>query len=216
MRSILLLVIAVAAMAADVPAPPEARPTAPTASLGVAIDPAATTFVGEGLVVLRVESGSAAAAMDLAAGDTLVGIDGKPLRQEADLVRELAARRPGDRVELAVVLADGSRAVRSGPLQAATPRGAGLARQLDELQGRLAELEGKTREPTLAEIVERLRDLERDLPRAAAAFKEVYPEGVFRVAVSIDISSHAAAADPVAIDIGTMPAPGAPADQGRR
>ena len=46
---------------------------------------------------------------------------------------------------------------------------------------------------SLQELLVILRQIERDLPAAAAEFKRVYPEGRFKIGIHIDIDSHAPA-----------------------
>ena len=84
-------------------------------------------------------------------------------------------------------------------------RTSSLGTQLNELQTRLAELEDKAKEPTLAEILERLHTIEQDLPKAAAAFKRIYPDGEFRIAISVEVTSHKTALVPLAIEVGGRP-----------
>jgi hypothetical protein len=79
--------------------------------------------------------------------------------------------------------------------------------QVAELQQRIADLRDRDREPTLPELLGRLQELERDLPRTAAAFKKVYPKGVFRLSLSLEVSTDASAEDPLLIDVGGLPTP---------
>lgn len=60
----------------------------------------------QGAVVARVEAGTPAARAGLAPGDVITHLDGRPTPQGHDVVREITARRPGDRLEL-TVLRDG-------------------------------------------------------------------------------------------------------------
>ena len=95
----------------------------------------------------------------------------------------------------------------SGVLQE-TPRSrsANLGSQIGDLQSRLADLTQKTKEPTLAEVLKRLQDIERDLPRAAEQFKKVYPNGEFRIVISLEITSDKTAKEPLGIELGGKPA----------
>lgn len=219
MRHAVLLLAALAPLAAVETPPPKATTppaaTAPAPSkayLGVAIDAAATTFDAKGLAIQRVEPGSPAAVMGLAAGDRLISVDGKVLKTQDDLSAVIAAKKPGDSVQIEASRAQGKDGLPqslklSGVLQE-TPRSrvGSLGSQLSELQGRLAELNAKTREPSLAEVLQKLQDIEKDLPRAAEAFKKVYPNGEFRIAISVEITSDKTAKDPLDIEVGGKPA----------
>jgi hypothetical protein len=140
-----------------------------------------------------------------------VRLDGQPLATREDLQRLLAARQPGDRITVDAVRTRGDPGVpepftSTGVVQELPrSRTGSLGTQLDKLQDRLAELETKAKEPTLAEILERLQSIEKDLPKAAAAFKRIYPEGEFRIAISVEVTSHKTAAVPLAIEVGGRP-----------
>ncbi len=196
-------------------APPAQPPTAPAAAkayLGIAIDQAATTFDAKGLAILRVETGSPAAVMGLVAGDRLTSVDGKPVKTQDELAAIIAQKKPGDTVQLEAARAQGKDGLPqllklSGVLQEAPRSRVGsLGSQLSELQGRIADLNAKTKEPSLAEVLQKLQDIEKDLPKAAEAFKKVYPNGEFRIAISVEITSDKTAKDPLNIDIGGKPA----------
>lgn len=213
MRHLLLLVFLVAVSAAEEPSAPATspEPAARQAYLGIVIDAAATSFEGHGLVVLRVEPGSPAAVMGIAGGDRLVRLDGQPLTSREELQRLLTAKQPGDRIAIEALRVQG-RGDSSEPFtctgllqELPRARTSSLGTQLNELQSRLAELEDKTKEPTLAEILKRLHDIEQDLPKAAAAFKRIYPDGEFRIAISVEVTSHKTALVPLAIDVGGRP-----------
>jgi membrane-associated protease RseP (regulator of RpoE activity) len=223
MRPILPLILVAALAAGDAPAPavnpaptpaPATTPAAPAkAFLGIAIDPAASSFDGKGLVVLRVEPNSPAAVMGLAAGDRITLLDGKALKDQDALAAVISAKKPGDKVEIEAVRARGKDGLPetlklSGTLQEAPKSRVGnLGSQLAELQARVGELNQKTKEPTLAEVLQKLQDIEKDLPRAAEAFKKVYPNGEFRIVISLEITSDKTAKDPLAIDVGGQPTP---------
>ncbi len=205
---------------ATTPTPPAVNPTtppavttapAPKAFLGIAIDPAGTAFEGKGLAVLRVEPGSPAAVMGLAAGDRITLFDGKVLKNQDELALALVAKKPGDTVAVEVVRAQGKGGLPetlklSGALQEAPRSRVGsLGSQLADLQSRVADLNTKTKEPTLGEVLQKLQEIERDLPKAAEAFKKVYPNGEFRIAISMEITSDKTAKDPLEIDVGGKP-----------
>jgi membrane-associated protease RseP (regulator of RpoE activity) len=212
MRHLILLFLVVIMNAAEEPAATIAPEPAPRqAYLGIAIDTAATIFEGHGLVVLRIEPGSPAAVMGIAGGDRLLRLDGQPLTSREELQRLLMTKRPGDRIAIEALRVQG----RDGSSEPFTCTGllqelprsrtSSLGTQLNELQTRLAELEDKAEEPTLAEILERLHAIEQDLPKAAAAFKRIYPDGEFRIAISVEVTSHKTALVPLAIDVGGRP-----------
>lgn len=204
MRSILLLLALICLSAGETTAPPKAF-------LGIAIDQAATAIGGKGVAILRVEPGSPAAVMGLAAGDRLTSLDGKPVATEADIAAIMGAKKPGDQVQIEAARAQGKDGLPqtlklSGVLQEAPRSRVGnLSAQLSELQGRIAELNAKNTEPTLAEVLQKLQDIEKELPKAAEAFKKVYPNGEFRIAISVEITSDKTAKEPLEIEVGGKP-----------
>jgi membrane-associated protease RseP (regulator of RpoE activity) len=191
-------------VASDTPAETKKR----QAYLGIAIDDAATSFDKQGLVILRVEPQSPAAVMGLAAGDRLLRVDGTPLTSREEIQRLLANKQPGDRISIDAVRVQGrdgsSEPFSCSGIMQELPRSrtSNLGTQLDQLQNRLAELEEQSKEPTLAEILERLQTIEKDLPKAAAAFKRIYPDGEFRLILSLEITSHKTAIAPIGIEVG--------------
>lgn len=210
-----------AILGAGEPAPPPGHPTQgpPRAWLGIALDAAASAAGGEGLVVLRVEPNSPAAVMGIKAGDRILALDGQRPASEEELKAMIAARRPGDRVELELLRPQGAQQlpqrlqVGGHLVEAPRTRLGSLGSQLAALQQRVAELSEKAREPSLAEVLARLHEIQRDLPRAAEAFKKAFPHGQFRIVISVEITSDARAQDPLVIDIGgpERAAPDAPA-----
>lgn len=217
MRALLLLTACGLLAAGEAPpvTPPVTSPaTQPAAKayLGIAIDQAATAFDAKGLAILRVEPNSPAAVIGLAAGDRLTSLDGKLLKSQDDLAAALAAKKPGDKVEVEAVRPQGKDGLPqmlklSGVLQEAPRSRVGtLGNQLTELQQRIADLNAKTKEPTLAEVLQKLQDIEKDLPKAAEAFKKVYPNGEFRIVISLEITSDKTAKDPIDIEVGGKPA----------
>ncbi len=60
------------------------------------------TLLLDGVPVLRVVSGSPAAAAGILPGDVLLGADGQPVKRTADLLDTVSAKKPGDKVLLQV------------------------------------------------------------------------------------------------------------------
>ncbi len=216
MRALLILTACGLLAAGDAqpvtsPVTPPAEKPAVKAYLGIAIDQAATTFDAKGLAILRVEPNSPAAVMGLAAGDRLTSLDGKVLKNQDELAAAIAAKKPGDKIDLEAVRPQGKDGLPqvlklSGVLQEAPRSRVGsLGSQLTELQQRIADLNAKTKEPTLAEVLQKLQDIETDLPKAAEAFKKIYPNGEFRIVISLEITSDKTAKDPLDIEVGGKP-----------
>lgn len=64
-----------------------------------------------GVEVMSVVAGSAAEAAGIAVGDVITGIDGRPVADEAALVRRIATLKVGQSVRVALWRADGTRVV---------------------------------------------------------------------------------------------------------
>ena len=81
------------------------------------------------------------------------------------------------------------------------PKPATLAKDVDRLNQKLAEVkelaDSQKREPTLAEILQQLKDIEAGLPRAVAAFKKQFPDGEFDIRLQVVITSDKNAKNPV-------------------
>lgn len=69
----------------------------------VEVPPALTT----GAIVVRVEPGQAAERAGIVPGDVIVSFEGVPIRTSEELVLEILARVPGDRVSMGVIGLDG-------------------------------------------------------------------------------------------------------------
>ena len=89
-----------------------------TARLGVALDNSAD---GTGAAVTGVQPGSPAEFAGIAAGDVIVGIDGRPARAAAVLRAAIRAHRPGDRITVNWV--DGAGASHEASVQLAAATG---------------------------------------------------------------------------------------------
>lgn len=85
------------------------NPAGPVAFLGVSTsdDPAEST----GATIASITPGSAADAAGLRVGDVVVAVDGETVSGAADLGRRIAARSPGDTVQLTVVASGRERTV---------------------------------------------------------------------------------------------------------
>jgi tetratricopeptide (TPR) repeat protein len=60
------------------------------------------TLLQQGVPVLRVVPGSPAAQAGIAAGDQVLGADGQPVKETADLLAAVSAKKPGERLVLQV------------------------------------------------------------------------------------------------------------------
>jgi membrane-associated protease RseP (regulator of RpoE activity) len=69
------------------------------------------TLLHDGVPVLRTAPLSPAAVAAIQPGDLIVGVDGHPVKQTADILAALAARKPKDHLALQVKGASGTRAV---------------------------------------------------------------------------------------------------------
>ena len=81
------------------------------------------------------------------------------------------------------------------------PKPAVLAKEVDQLNQKLAEVKelanAKSREPSLGEVLQQLKDIESGLPRAVAAFKKQYPDGEFDIKIQVTIVSDKKAKNPL-------------------
>jgi len=183
-------------------------------SLGISVDVAADPLSApDGLVVASVRPGSNGQRMGLQPGDRIVAIDGEAVATADDFRLRFEAKRIGEAVALTVV-----RDEEPVELQGELRRQTGvrdLAARAEALQQDLERLRGgdPAERPrySLQELLVILRQIERDLPAAAAEFKRVYPEGRFRIGIHIDIDSHA---PDEAADDGPAPAEVAPEAEG--
>jgi len=81
---------------------PGSSPTGGNASLGVTLPPpgAATARTQRGALIAMVRPGSPAEQAGLRAGQMIVGIDGKRIESDDELIAQIKARQPGQSVEL--------------------------------------------------------------------------------------------------------------------
>jgi predicted metalloprotease with PDZ domain len=187
-RSLMLvLLVTVAACAEE--AVPQRRP-----SLGISIDLTVDPLApAEGLVVTEVRSGSNGERLGLVPGDRIVAVDGVPIHEAQQLQAALGDKQAEAPIVL-TVQRGGTSLDLAGVLRRETGIG-GLAARAEQLSRDLAELRGG--DPavqarySLQDLLVILRQIERDLPAAAAEFKQVYPQGRFKIGIHIDIDSHA-------------------------
>ncbi|MFM2090915.1 MAG: hypothetical protein RLZZ127_1404, partial [Planctomycetota bacterium] len=147
---------------------------APKPSLGVSVD---TGALDQGLPVLSVVPGGSADRMGVKVGDRILQVNGKPATND-DLRAFLRTAKLGDTVALQIRRGTEVLAV-SGPL-AERPAPRNPTGEIDELRKRMQQIAGGATsgaKPSLAEILATLQEIERDLPRAAAEFKAIYPNG---------------------------------------
>lgn len=165
-------------------------------SLGISVDLNADPLAAEaGLPVTAVRRGSNGERFGLRVDDRIVGVGDRPVAGAEDLQAVLAQAAIGDELTLMVVRGE-ERLELSGELRAETgvrelaDRAEALGQELARLQGGDPAAQPRY---SLQELLVILRQIERDLPAAAAEFKRVYPEGRFRIGIHIDIDSHAPA-----------------------
>jgi hypothetical protein len=165
---------------------------APRPSLGISVD---TGAIEEGLPVLSVIPGGAADRMGLKVGDRILQVNGKRATND-DLRNLVRTAKIGDTVALQV--RRGTETIPlSGPLtERPAPRN--IPNEIQALRDSVRQMSGGAgAKPTLAEILATLQEIERDLPRAAAEFKAIYPNGEFDIDIRIRIVSDKTAAAPV-------------------
>lgn len=221
----LLLLSAVLPAADPAPAPAPATTPAPAAQpdakpfLGLRFDESAPNFSTEaGIPVSDVVPGATGASLGIEVGDRLTTINGKVIKGIPDLSAILGGSKVGDQVSVAVTR-NGSPITFTGPLLA-RPRPVQIGQEVANAQKTLDEVkrlaESKAREPSLAELLQQLQDIQNGLPRAVAAFKKQYPNGTFDIRLSVTITSDATAKDPIeftnAPKDGAKPADAKPAD----
>ena len=184
--------------------PTETKPGDKTATskpfLGVRFDESAVSLDQEpGMPISEVVPGSTAQTMGLEAGDRLLTLNSKATERTDDISVILSGAKVGDAVKLEYLRA-GIKTLAQGSL-AERPKPATLAKDVDRLNQKLAEVrelaESQKREPTLAEILQQLKDIEAGLPRAVAAFKKQFPDGEFDIRLQVVISSDKNAKNPI-------------------
>jgi membrane-associated protease RseP (regulator of RpoE activity) len=193
--SVLALVGGSAVRGADTPTPPATNPPAAADQkpfLGIQVDSTKTKTDG-GIEVSAVLPNSTASAMGLLAGDIITAINKHPMAGMDDLQKEMGGAKVGDAITVDV-LRKTEKLTLSGQLQAKPAPPENPVTAIPKLKAELEDLKKRRdREPSLAEmlddIVTKLNDLEKNLPKAAEAFKKQYPNGEFSITISITISS---------------------------
>jgi membrane-associated protease RseP (regulator of RpoE activity) len=180
--------------------PPTGTTPAPKPFLGVRFDENSVALDSEpGMPINEIVSGSTVQVLGLESGDRLVTLNGKPTEKTTDIERILGGSKVGDQVTVEYVRA-GKKTLVQGPMLE-RPKPAALAREVDKLNQKLLEVkelaESKSREPSLGEILQQLKDIEMGLPRAVAAFKRQYPDGEFDISITVKIVSDKKAKDPL-------------------
>jgi membrane-associated protease RseP (regulator of RpoE activity) len=219
LRLLPVVLLSVAAMAAEpAPAPAQGAPAAeaqapvvrPSFGWTVPDGPASETGT-PGLQIIEVRPGGTAAALGIEAGDRIRAINGTMISASEHIRTVLAAAKVGDQVTVEFDRAGAVRTATGALLE--RPRPANLAGELNAAKGELESLKSlaanKAKEPSLAEILQSLKDLDQRLPKAVAAFKKQYPNGEFDISIKIRITSDKNATD--AIELSNVTAPDAEA-----
>ena len=204
--SSLLFATASAAEPVITPAPKPADPAptstapAPKPFLGVRFDENSVSLDTEpGMPINEIVNGSTVQALGLESGDRLLSVNGKPTEKTTDLATILGGSKVGEQVTVEYLRA-GTKNHVQGPLLE-RPKPAALAREVDKLNQKLSEVKelasAKSREPSLGEILQQLKDIESGLPRAVAAFKREYPNGEFDISITVKIVSDKTAKEPL-------------------
>jgi len=204
----LLLCLPLSGFAVEPVTPAGAPPVTPAATpapevkpfLGLRFDETAPNFATEpGIPVSEVVAGATAQILGVEVGDRILTINGKAIKGIADLQAVLGGAKVGDSVTIGLDR-NGSPLNFTGPL-AAKPKPVQLTNELANAQKSLEEVRrlaaSKAREPSLAELLQQLQDIQAGLPRAVAAFKKQYPNGTFDIRLSVTICSDATAKDPI-------------------
>jgi membrane-associated protease RseP (regulator of RpoE activity) len=200
------------------PKPAPATTAAPQPFLGVRFDENSLQLDSEpGMPVNAVVPGSTAQSLGLQDGDRLLSINGKAVEKTDDLKTILGGSKVGDAISIEFIHA-GQKTAANGTL-AERPKPATVAREVERLNQKLSEVQelaaAKSREPTLGEILQQLKDIEAGLPRAVAAFKKQYPDGEFDIKIQVSITSDKHAKDPIVLS-NSQALPDKPAETGEK
>lgn len=198
------------------PPPAAATPAAATPFLGVRFDENSVALDQEpGMPINEVVTGSTAQLLGLEAGDRLITVNSKPVEKPDDLKAVLGGAKVGDTIT--VESSRKGKPTTATGILAERPKPAAIKKEVDQLAQKLAEVKelaaAQKREPSLAEILQQLKDIETGLPRAVAAFKKQYPNGDFDIRIQVVITSDRTAAHPIELsNLPPKPADGKPAD----
>jgi len=184
---------------APAPAPAPAAGKDERPQLGVQIDERSSAF-DKGLPVLHVIPGSTAAVMGVQVGDLITSVNGTGMTRIADLQTLMPTLKIGEAITIDVQRGAEKKTLSGTMQRAASIRGVAdevrdMRRELDETR-RNAGI-GEKKEPTLAEVLQMLAEIEKQLPKAVAEFKKQYPDGEFDIDLKIRIVSDKNAKDPI-------------------
>ncbi len=189
-----------------------AVPATPKPFFGVRIDPNSVALAeGNGLPIAEVVLGSTAQQLGLEAGDRLLAINGQPVKSDEDLKRVLGGSKIGDPITVEFSRAGASQTASGTMLE--RPRPANWGQEVEKMRSKLENVQRiadqKKKEPSLVELLEMLQTIERDLPKAVAAFKEQYPNGEFDIDIKIKVVSDKTSGAPLKFGnvTGTIPGP---------
>jgi membrane-associated protease RseP (regulator of RpoE activity) len=205
---VLLLAAAASLIAAEAtPAPATGNPASgvevakPSFGWTVNDDPQAG-----GVVIVEVRPGGTAAALGIEPGDRILSLNGQALKASSEATAFLAGSAIG--APVTVEFKRGSEVRQASGTLLERPRAPNLAQELAAARTELAQLKAlaaeKSKEPSLAEVLQSLQDLDKRLPKAVASFRKQYPNGDFDIRISITICSDRTAKDPIEItNLGT-------------
>lgn len=190
LRPLCLLLLVCCGFLSAAETPPPAAGERPR--LGVVLDDGAFD-PSQGVPVRSVMPGSSAAALGIKAGDLIDTFNGKPIRSAADMLGALADAKTGDAVTV-VVVRDKVKQTLEGKL-IPPASSASLQQELNAVRAQIADLRAaaaaRSEEPTLAELIYQLEQLQAQFPRAAAEFKKIYPDGEFSIVIRITSDKNA-------------------------
>ncbi|MDA3959975.1 MAG: PDZ domain-containing protein, partial [Planctomycetota bacterium] len=166
----------------------ETRP--PSLGLSVDLQDADPLAAVPGLRVSQVRANSNAARIGIAVDDRLLVIDERTIAAASDLQAVMAGKKAGDSIAVSVLRGANTLQL-TGTLEASTGVRE-IAERAEALAAQVAAIGDPAARPrySLSDLLVILRQIEHDLPAAAAEFKRVYPNGRFKIAISIDIDSN--------------------------
>jgi len=151
-----------------------------------------------GLSVTTIAPGATFDRLGIHEGDRLVSVNGTTITS-TDSFRAVAKTLTNGIPMTVVVLRNGVSTTVTGTL-AATPRPREIAEEGDRLRQEASDLHALadkvSTKKSLEEALRLIKQVEEALPKAAEDFKRVYPNGTFRISITIDIRSDQGAKDP--------------------